>query len=66
MRPPINSSVKGREKKWMKKVPSRAKGTGTFSFWDDFEAGEVFEWREMCSGKILFCRIVGCCLAHSA
>jgi hypothetical protein len=29
----------GGEKKWMKKVPSQAKGIGTFSFWGDFEAG---------------------------
>ena len=26
----------------MKKVPSQAKGIGTFSFWDDFEVGGVF------------------------
>jgi len=38
-RPPINSNVKRREEKWMKKVPSQAKGIGTFPFWDDFEAG---------------------------
>ncbi len=30
----MNSSVKGREKKWMKKVPSQVKGNGTYSFWD--------------------------------
>ncbi|NOH02902.1 MAG: hypothetical protein HND47_13545 [Chloroflexi bacterium] len=36
---PINRSVKREEKKWMKKVPSQAKGGGTFSFWGDFEAG---------------------------
>ncbi|HEY5731185.1 MAG TPA: hypothetical protein VIS72_14120 [Anaerolineales bacterium] len=29
---PINSSVKGREKKWMKKVPNQVKGTETFLF----------------------------------
>ena len=31
--------TKGREKNRMKKVPSQAKGIGTFSFWDGFEAG---------------------------
>jgi hypothetical protein len=42
----LNSSVnpkgvlrEGREKNWMKKVPSQAKGIGTFSFWGGFEAG---------------------------
>jgi len=29
---PINSSVKGRWKKWIKKVPRQAKGVGTFFF----------------------------------
>ena len=41
-RPPINSSVKGLEKNWMKKALCLEKGSGGFSFWGGFEA-EIYQ-----------------------